>query len=297
MFHQKTGRKPFTHSHKGVRLLALALAAALVLALCGCASQMQDPTQAVQAAKTPKSTKSPDKAPETEAPETEEPETEEPDEPAPITAVDIVDRTSAMIVFWEELQARRSSIEAYPGEYQVAIYDVYGNELPELFCFEQNPAEPYYYDLNIYTYTAGSLELLLSYPKVWGEVQITDEIAIFGGEAMAVYYVNCSESQITRSVVQFSDWNDPELYAEKVEFFDGPEPTGEEEFTAYGMPSDEEGYEQACSDALWGCDWPIITATGGYNAPPAVAAALELEPVGGTFEDMIAYVESEISGN
>ena len=292
-----------------VGLVALLTVLAIGLTLSGCSTKPPVETQAATEAAKPLPTEAakPSEAP-TEAPTapTEAPTeaTANPNEtkekPAPITAVEIVDPMSAYISYWEELQANRDRIEGYAWGDQTALFDVYGNEIPELFYFAQNPEEPYYYDLYVCTYSAGKVYPIQTFPRVFGEVQITDSVAIFGSKAekaMAVYYADCTETQISRSVTLFRDWDAPEVRAEKLEAYDGPEQTGEE-YYALGAPSDEVGYEQACRDALAGFDAAIINTTNGYYEPTAVNELLDgKEPVSCSLADMIAFLESKMSGN
>jgi len=306
MYSRKNEKKSLFRNYKNALagLVALATALAIGLTLSGCAAEQPAAPQTTEApapqttkAPAPQTTEAP--APQaTEAPAPQETETEAPTEArAPITAVEVVDPTSAYICYWEELQANRDRIAAYTRSDQTALFDVYGNEIPELFYFAQNPEEPYYYDLYVCTYSAGKVYAIQTFPKAYGEVQISDSLAIFGssGEAaMAVYYVDCSETELTRSVTLFRDWDDPQPAAEKRE----SDMDETEEYTVQGAPSDEAGFEKACYDALSGFDCPILTTTGGWYDPAAVMKTLdEKPPVSLSLEDMIAFLENKMSGN
>ena len=212
------------------------------------------------------------------------------------------DYAGAYAAYLSELEANSADIEAYTYGDQTALCDVYGDEVPELFYIASAPdasGNRTFSDLHICTWEDGMLRTLYT-----GQIHVAAgggrDYCVFGrssDKAAAIYLFSPAESKTTRQVTVLRDWNNPEVAAEKSTRLEGGEAAGTD-YTAYGVPTDEAGYESACRDALSGFDQTLLTNYREYGTPEAVTDLVAGTPYAGqSCESLISYLRSQLSGS
>ena len=208
------------------------------------------------------------------------------------------DYVGAYTAYLSELESNRFDIEAYTYGEQAALCDVYGDEVPELFFISAEPdshgSRTFSY-LNVCTFEDGMLRTLYTC-----QIHIAAgggmDYCVFGSsldKGIAIYLSSPGETQVVRQLTVIRDWDNPEIAAERRTALEAGMDAGST-YTAYGLTTDEAGYENACRDTLSGFEQTILTNCGD-RAPDFIRAFIGTADAGDSYASLTAYLQDEIT--
>ena len=209
-----------------------------------------------------------------------------------------VDTDTTYTAYLSELESNRLDIEAYTYGEQAALCDVYGDEVPELFFIsaeqDSHGSRTFSY-LHVCTFEDGMLRTLYTC-----QIHIAAgggmDYCVFGSsldKGIAIYLSNPGETQVVRQLTVIRDWDNPEIAAERRTALEAGMDAGST-YTAYGLTTDEAGYENACRDTLSGFEQTILTNCGD-RAPDFIRAFIGTADAGDSYASLTAYLQDEIA--